>query len=54
MARGWPIELRQVKGDHVSFPGRAGSGSVEFDVVWLRQDPPFDMGYLTHGRTCWR
>ena len=20
----------------------------EFDVVWLRQDPPFDMGYITN------
>ncbi len=19
----------------------------DFDVVWLRQDPPFDMGYIT-------
>ena len=19
----------------------------EFDVIWLRQDPPFDMGYIT-------
>ena len=20
----------------------------DFDVVWLRQDPPFDMGYITN------
>jgi glutathione synthase len=47
MARGWPIELRQVKGDHVSFGPEREADLSEFDVVWLRQDPPFDMGYIT-------
>lgn len=47
VARGWPIELRRVKGDHVSFGPETEVDLAEFDVVWLRQDPPFDMGYIT-------
>jgi glutathione synthase len=46
-ARGWPIELRRVKGDHVSFGPETEVDLADFDVVWLRQDPPFDMGYIT-------
>jgi glutathione synthase len=47
IARGWPVELRRVKGDHVSFGPETEVDLGEFDVVWLRQDPPFDMGYIT-------
>ena len=47
MARGWPIELRRVKGDHVTFGPEREVDLSTFDVVWLRQDPPFDMGYIT-------
>ncbi|WP_035026877.1 glutathione synthase [Gemmobacter nectariphilus] len=47
IARGWPIELRKVKGDHVTFGPETEVDLGEFDVVWLRQDPPFDMGYIT-------
>lgn len=47
IARGWPVELRRVKGDHVTFGAEAEVDLGEFDVVWLRQDPPFDMGYIT-------
>ena len=46
-ARGWPIELRRVKGDHVTFGPETEVDLGGFDVVWLRQDPPFDMGYIT-------
>jgi len=46
-ARGWPIELRREKGNHVSYGEAAEVDLAEFDVVWLRQDPPFDMGYIT-------
>ncbi len=46
-ARGWPLEVRRAKGDHF----RLGEETVvpldEFDVIWLRQDPPFDTGYIT-------
>jgi glutathione synthase len=46
-ARGWPIRVQRVKGDHVSFgqPERLDLGTM--DVIWLRQDPPFDMSYIT-------
>ncbi|MGZ9811835.1 glutathione synthase [Pseudoroseicyclus sp. H15] len=46
-ARGRPAELRRVKGDHVTFGDEAEVDLKEFDVVWLRQDPPFDMAYIT-------
>lgn len=41
------IEVRDVEGDHVSLsePERVDLSSV--DVVLLRQDPPFDMAYIT-------
>ena len=47
VARGWPIELRNVVGDHVSYGPETEVDLADFDVVWLRQDPPFDMGYIT-------
>ena len=46
-ARGWPIELRREKGNHVTYGAGAEADLSTFDVVWLRQDPPFDMGYIT-------
>ena len=47
LARGWPIELRRERGNHVTFGAEAEVDLAEWDVVWLRQDPPFDMGYIT-------
>ncbi|MFA5538506.1 MAG: glutathione synthase [Gemmobacter sp.] len=47
VARGWPVEVRRVKGDHVTYGEEAEVDLGDFDVVWLRQDPPFDMGYIT-------
>lgn len=46
-ARGRPVTVRRVQGDHVSYGDEAEVDLAEFDVVWLRQDPPFDMGYIT-------
>jgi glutathione synthase len=46
-ARGWPIDLRREKGNHVTYGPEAEVDLAAFDVVWLRQDPPFDMGYIT-------
>jgi glutathione synthase len=46
-ARGWPVEVRRVKGDHFTLGEEREVDLAEFDVVWLRQDPPFDMGYIT-------
>ncbi|MDR5653685.1 glutathione synthase [Ruixingdingia sedimenti] len=47
LARGWPVTLRREKGNHVSFGEETEVDLADFDVVWLRQDPPFDMGYIT-------
>ncbi len=46
-ARGWPVEVRRVKGDHFTLGPEQTVDLGEKDVVWLRQDPPFDMGYIT-------
>ena len=46
-ARGHDMTVQRVAGD----PARLGPAREvdlsEFDVVWLRQDPPFDMHYIT-------
>ncbi len=47
VARGFPIELRRELGDHVTYGPEVEVDLAEYDVVWLRQDPPFDMGYIT-------
>ena len=47
IARGWPIEVRREVGNHVSYGAETEVDLGDFDVVWLRQDPPFDMGYIT-------
>ncbi len=47
MARGWPLEVRRVLGDHFELGEETDVDLGTYDVVWLRQDPPFDMGYIT-------
>ncbi|MAQ83198.1 glutathione synthase [Psychromarinibacter halotolerans] len=47
IANGWPLTVKRVKGDHFELGERQTVDLAEFDVVWLRQDPPFDMGYIT-------
>jgi len=47
MARGWPLEVRRRKGDHFTLGDEQDIDLADWDVVWLRQDPPFDMGYIT-------
>ena len=47
MARGWPLTVRRVLGDHFELGPEQDVDLSTFDVVWLRQDPPFDMGYIT-------
>jgi glutathione synthase len=42
-----PIEVRDVVGDHVTLGSARRADLVEFDVVLLRQDPPFDLAYIT-------
>lgn len=46
-ARGWPLTVQRVKDDHFSLGDEVEVDLSGFDVVWLRQDPPFDMGYIT-------
>ena len=46
-ARGWPLTVRREKGNHFSLGEEVEVDLSTFDVVWLRQDPPFDMGYIT-------
>ncbi len=46
-ARGWPLTVRRKIGDHFTLGAETEVDLSDFDVVWLRQDPPFDMGYIT-------
>lgn len=43
-----PVTVQQVEGDHFEFgdPVKLDLGS-DVDVVLMRQDPPFDVGYIT-------
>ena len=43
-----PVTVQQVEGDHYAFgePVKLDLGS-DVDVVLMRQDPPFDVGYIT-------
>ena len=47
IARGHGMEVRNVVGDHVTLQPETELDLASMDVVWLRQDPPFDMGYIT-------
>lgn len=46
-ARGWPVTVQMVEGDHYTLRDETEVDLSTYDVVWLRQDPPFDMGYIT-------
>ncbi|MGK8638906.1 glutathione synthase [Brucella anthropi] len=41
------MEVRDVKGDHYTLGEPIRRDLSEMDVVLLRQDPPFDMNYIT-------
>ena len=47
LARVQPMTLRNEKGNHFSLGESALVDLSTFDVVLLRQDPPFDMSYIT-------
>ncbi|WP_375261248.1 glutathione synthase [Palleronia sp.] len=47
LARGSDLKVQRVRGDHAHLGETREVDLAEFDVVWLRQDPPFDMGYIT-------
>jgi glutathione synthase len=46
-ARGRTLNLRATKGDHHTLGAYETRDMSEFDVVLMRQDPPFDMAYIT-------
>ena len=46
-ARGHAMTLRREVGNHVDLAPESRVNLRDFDVVWLRQDPPFDMHYIT-------
>ena len=47
VARGWPLKVQRVEGDHFQLGDEVEVDLADYDVVWLRQDPPFDMFYIT-------
>ena len=46
-ATGWPLRVQRVAGDHAILGPKTEVDLADFDVIWLRQDPPFDMHYIT-------
>jgi glutathione synthase len=48
MASGWPLEVRPEQGGHYTLGPRETRDLGQVDVVLLRQDPPFDMSYVTN------
>jgi glutathione synthase len=42
-----PLEVRDEIGNHVTLGEGKRSELTDFDVILLRQDPPFDMAYIT-------
>ncbi|MEM1006575.1 MAG: glutathione synthase, partial [Pseudomonadota bacterium] len=46
-ARGHDMRVQRVPGDPAELGPEREVNLAEFDVIWLRQDPPFDMHYIT-------
>ncbi|AUQ63500.1 glutathione synthase [Phaeobacter inhibens] len=46
-ARGHDMRVQRVAGTPAELGPRREVDLSDFDVVWLRQDPPFDMHYIT-------
>lgn len=42
-----PLAVRDIKGDHYTLGEKRKTALADVDVVLLRQDPPFDMNYIT-------
>jgi glutathione synthase len=47
LARAQPMKLRREKGNHFTLGAPEMLDLATLDVVLLRQDPPFDMSYIT-------
>ncbi|MCI0601200.1 MAG: glutathione synthase [Beijerinckiaceae bacterium] len=41
------VEVRDIEGDHFTLSGAVTTDLATLDVVLLRQDPPFDIAYIT-------
>ena len=48
LALGHDLTVRREMGDHFRLGKKYLMNLRDCDVVWLRQDPPFDMGYITY------
>ncbi len=48
LATGADLTVRRARGDHFSLGERRTVDLRDWDVVLLRQDPPFDMAYITN------
>ena len=46
-ARGHYFTVQRVQGQHADLSEMQEVDLADFDVIWLRQDPPFDMHYIT-------
>src|SRR5689334_7970074 len=42
-----PLAVRDQVGDHFTLGEGKGTELIDFDVILLRQDPPFDLAYIT-------
>jgi glutathione synthase len=47
LATGWDLTVQRVRGAHATVGEMRTVDLADWDVVLLRQDPPFDMGYIT-------
>ncbi len=47
IAEAAPISVRDIAGDHFTLGEAKPIDLAEVDVVLLRQDPPFDLAYIT-------
>ncbi|MEL6522509.1 MAG: glutathione synthase [Pseudomonadota bacterium] len=41
------LTVQRKQGDHAVLGPQVETDLRDMDVIWLRQDPPFDMGYIT-------
>ncbi|MEP5155549.1 MAG: glutathione synthase, partial [Planktotalea sp.] len=46
-ARGHDFTVQRIQGEHALLGPERHVDLSEMDVIWLRQDPPFDMNYIT-------
>jgi glutathione synthase len=42
-----PLTVRDVEGEHFALGEERRTALASFDVILMRQDPPFDLGYIT-------